>query len=264
MSNLNLKIALYAGTGGRKTLQIASLIKQYGAENVGIISCESGLNTIASVIEPEFVRDADSFDDLKSAYAWAKTTFTKPGQWVCVDGGSRVLQWVSEEWWGGVYAAYEQVLNGMSPSQLPANLRKYAVYLAKDGVNNQGVWIRVGMECSRLFNGFVKLPSSMYWTFWEEQTNIDQYSKGLPWKPDTPGNGAFSAIKGAFDFIFRLSNDGDTCRATCDPNGKVSYAKCRDDWNVVRVPKSIERPDAADGFVLAEFVERLHGDGWGK
>lgn len=259
MSELNIKVACYAATGGRKTLQIGHLIEKYGAENVGIISCEAGLNTIKSLVKPEYVFEANSIDDVRKGYAWAKERFTRPDQWVCIDGGSRVLMQIRDEWWSGAERALEQVLNGVRQQDLPASLKRFAVYLTKGNeINSQQVWIKVATEAERLFNAFVRLPSSSYWTFWAEKSQLDQYTKGLPWKPDTPGSGSFAAIQGAFDFIMYLTADGDSCTAHCSDQSKVYYAKHRDDWRAgVRVPDEIEK------FRLDEFVEAVRGKGFG-
>jgi hypothetical protein len=256
----SLKVAVYAATGGRKTLQIGHLIERFGHENVFIISCEHGLGTIQSLIKPEQVFVAEDMTAFRKAFGWAKERAKSPDQWLCVDGGSRVLQWVSEDLWGGVYKAYEQVLDGVKPTELPAALRPYAVYLtSKDGINSQGVWIRVGMESTRLFNSFVRLPCSMYWTFWEELTNVDQYTKGFPLKPDTPGKGSLDALKGTFDFIIHLVKEGDVSTAQCNDGVRQYYAKRRDDWRAgVRVPDEIK------SFRLDEFVSNLRGPGFGQ
>ena len=255
----NLKIAIYAATGGRKTLQIGHLIERFGASNVGIISCESGLNTIRSLVDPAFVYEANNLDELAKAYAWAKEKFPKPDQWVCVDGGSRVLMWIRDKWWSGAENALAQVINGVRPQDLPAAAKQFAVYVTKGAeLNSQQIWIRVATEAERLFNAFVRLPSSSYWTFWEEKTNIDQFQKGLPWKPDTPGAGTFSAIKGAFDFIMRLVPDGERCTAQCSDQSSVYYAKHRDDWKA-----GIRVPDEIKDFRLDEFVMKLKGEGFG-
>ena len=254
----NLKVALYAATGGRKTLQIAKLIQRVGAENVGIISCEGGLSTIASLVVPEQVERVNSIDELAAAASKMRKTYGRPDQWICVDGGSRVLQWFQERIWGSVDTVYRKLLEGTKPSELDETLRPYAIFVTKGGeVNTQGMWVRLGSDCTRLFNSFVRQPASIYWTFWEELTNTDQYTKGFPWKPDTPGKGALDAIKGSFDFIGRLTPGEGSATAHFNDASKVYYAKRRDDWNA-----GIRVPDEIRSFDLGDFVERLRGTGW--
>ena len=249
----NLKLALYAASEGGKTLQIGNLISAFGSHNVGIISCEGGLNTIASKIDPAYIKECANLDDVRAAWGWAAKTFTKPDQFVCVDGGSRVLQWVRDDNWGGAESAMEAILEGRRRDQLPDAIKPYARFVTKDGsLDGQRIWIQVGTECERLFDAFIKLPCSVVWNFWEELTNTDQYSKNLPWKPDTPGAGAFNAIKRSFDYVFRLTREGEVVVAQC-ANTPKAYAKRRDDWSIIKVPPEIKP------FNLAEFVVLVRG-----
>lgn len=253
-----LKLAGYASTGGRKTLQIGHLIESFGVENVGIISCEHGLNTIKSRLDERYIYVVDSREGLRKAYAWAKERFTAPNQWVAVDGGTRALNWVQHDIFGGAQAALDEMIGGTRRADLPAELRKYAGFVTKElDLNTQQMWIQTGLQCERLLDGFVKLGTNMYWTFWEEQTSIDQYTKGVPWIPDTPGKGALGAVKGTFDFIFRLVSDGDnvTAHFRNPPNTRQNYGKVRDDWN-----SGVKVPDAITPFRLDEFVKRLKGE----
>lgn len=252
------KGAGYAETGGKKTLQIGHLIEAFGAENVGILSCERGLSTINSLLDERYIFRVDSIDDLRQGYAWAKENgFNTPDKWVCVDGGSRVLDWVQQEIFGGAQLALETILSGTSRRELDAKVRKYAPFVTKEeDLNNQQMWIRTGFECSRLLDSFVKLGSNMYWTFWKEMTSLDQYRKGPPAIPDTPGKGALGAVKGAFDFIFHLVPNGETVTAHFrNPPGNNSYyGKTRDDWR-----GGIKVPDSIPDFNLASFVQLVQG-----
>jgi hypothetical protein len=252
------KLAAYAPTGGKKTLQIGYLIDLVGAENVGIISCERGLNTIRSKVDDRYVRRVASRPELREAWAWANETFNTPDQWVCVDGGTRVLNWVQAEIFGGAQKALEEILGGTKRLELKPEDRKYAPFVTKElDLNTQQMWIQTGFQCERLLDSFVKLGCNMYWTFWEERTSIDQYTKGPPAIPDTPGKGALSALKGVFDFIFRLVPDGETVTAQFR-NAKGSnaiYGKTRDDWD-----GGIKVPDSIAGFRLDEFVKLISGN----
>lgn len=248
----SLKLAGYGATGGRKTLQIGHLIDAFGVENVGIISCEHGLSTIRGKIDERFVKVVDSRADLRSAYAWAKEQFTKPEQWVCVDGGTRALNWIQQEIFGGAQAALEAMINGSARQALDGSIRPYAAYISKDlDMNSQQMWWKTGQETERLFDGFIKLGTNMYWTFWEKQTSISQYVKGMPWKPDAPGTGAGEALKRAFDYVFRLVSEGEQVNAYFrnPPNSNVITGKVRDDWD-----DGIKVPDSITNFNLADFV----------
>ena len=46
-----VKVAAYGPYGSRKTLQIGHLIEMAGADKVAIISAESGLSTITSLVK---------------------------------------------------------------------------------------------------------------------------------------------------------------------------------------------------------------------
>lgn len=257
----NLKVALYAPSGGRKTLQARHLIDRFGAENVGIISCEQGTSTIESSLDHRFVKKVDSLKDLGAALKWASETFTRPDQWVVVDGGSRVLNWVQRDIWSGTERAFAWISQGKSVREMDAELRQYAFFVTKqEEMNTQAMWIKVATKCGIIFDSFVKLTPSIYWTFWEEQTNVDQFRKGPPYKPDTPGKGAFDELRGAFDFVGRLVRLDDEWSVAYFNDGEPGkyYAKRRDDWANVRVPNEIRR------FNLAEFVDGLRGKGFGE
>ena len=259
-----LKLAAYGTNSSRKTLQIGNLIEAYGAENVGIISCEHGLQTIGSLLDQRYIKVVDNRDELRLAYAWLKDNFNQPGQWGCVDGGTRVIQWLHNDIFGTAQRAYEAVLNGTPKSKLDPALRAYASFITKNEELDTGrLWGRLGTEAERLLDGFVKLPCNLYWTFWEELTSIDQYTKGVPWKPDTPGNLSFGAIKGAFDFIFRLVPQGESSTAYFrnPPGNNENYGKTRDDWRGgVRVPDRIEKFNIVDLVNLINNKSNNQGD----
>lgn len=253
-----LKAAAYAPTGGKKTLQIGYLIDLCGAENVGIISCERGLRTIESKLDERYVKIVNSRAEMRAAWAWARDSFTRPDQFVCVDGGTRVLNWVHQDIFGGAQAALEALLNGTGRRDLPAELRPYAQFVTSQlDLNTQQMWIQTGFQCERLLDSFVKLGSNMYWTFWEDRTSIDQYTKGPPAIPDTPGKGSLNAIKGAFDFVFRLLPTGETVTAQFrnPPGSNAIYGKVRDEWEA-----GLKIPDAIPNFRLDEFVKMVRGE----
>lgn len=253
-----LKIAAYGANNARKTLQIGHLIETYGAENVGIINCERGLNTIKSLVNPKYVKTVENKQQLREAYAWARDNFPSTNHWVCVDGGTRVIQWLYDDVFGTAERAYQAILNGTPKASLPPDLRAYAVFITNGQEMDTGrLWGRLGTEATRLLDSMVvKLPSNVYWTFWEELTSIDQYRKGVPWKPDTPGNLSFGAIKGAFDFIFRLVPQGESSTAHFrnPPGNNENYGKTRDDWR-----GGVRVPDKVAGFRLDRLAQLLTG-----
>ena len=252
-----MKQALYGATGTRKTLQIGHLIDAFGADKVGIVSCERGLGTIASRLTEPHVFHANSMEDFRAAFDWArKRAAADPAGWICVDGGTRVMQWSAGEIWAGTDEAFVHLAMGKPKNELRDSVKPYLRFIAKEGdINGQAQWIEIGKKGDRLLNAWVTLPCNIYWTFWETQTSIDQYRKGLPWQVDAPGTASRDAIMGSFDFVFRLSYDGETLVATADPANRVSRAKVRDDWKVRQVKKEMR------DFNLAQFVNYLKGDG---
>src|SRR6185503_21146357 len=80
--NETLKMAAYGANNSRKTLQIGHLIETFGAANVGIISCERGLNTIKSKLDERYIKVVDNKQELRDAWKWANDSFG-PNQWVC-------------------------------------------------------------------------------------------------------------------------------------------------------------------------------------
>lgn len=251
----SLKFAAYATNNGHKTLLIADLIQEFGVENVGIINCEHGLGTIKSLLDQRYIKEATNLEELRTAWGWANEHFKGRDKWVVVDGGSRALNWINHAIFRGAQGALEGMLDGTQRTALDPAVRKYASYISKDmDMNSQQMWWRTGYECEQLLDAFVRIGSNMYWTFWEDQTSISQYVKGVPWIPDTPGKGALAAVKGAFDFIFRLIPDGDKTIAYFrnPPGNQANYTKTRDDWH-----GGYKVPDVDTDFNLGKFARTL-------
>jgi hypothetical protein len=104
-------------------------------------------------------------------------------------------------------------------------------------------------------NRWAKLPCNVYWTFWEDQTSLDQYRKGLPWQVDAPGKAGRDAIYGTFDFILRLTIEDGKVKAAHDPTRRIARTKARDDWAAgIRVPNEMM------DFQLARFVALIKGE----
>lgn len=249
----NLKVATFAGSGIGKTVGIGSLIAAYGAENVGIISCEHGLNTIASQLRADMVNVCDTLGDFQAAITWAEERFPKADQWVCIDGGSRLLQWLEQDTFGRAEAELTLKMQGRPPSDT-----EYAVYLTKEGVlDTRRLWSKLGARAERMFNRFVRMKSSHYWSFWSQQPFIDAYTKGPTWTIDSPGDGTRKAVVASMDYIYMLTRDRDGRLVSKHKSDAQSFAKNRDERNAgVRVPDTIV------DFDLADFCERVKGKGW--
>lgn len=245
------KVALFGAISSGKTLQIRSLIDAFGWERVGIVSCEDGLKVIRSSIRPEQVKECNSIGDLKDAFKWASEKYA--GGWVCVDGGTRALQWVAGEIWAGTDAVYTMMAKGIAMNELPPAVKPFLRYITDKGaIDGQRQWIDIGRAIDFELNRWVKLPANMYWTFWEDLTSKGQYDKGKPWQTDAPGKAGRDAIYGSFDFILRLTTEDSKITATHDPSKLAVRSKARDDWHGgIKVP--LEQSD----FKLSEFVQLI-------
>ena len=245
------KIACFGANSTGKTLQIRSLIETFGAENVGIVSCEDGLKVIRSSVRPEQVRECNSIAEMREAFKWASEKFA--GGWVCVDGGTRALQWVAGEIWAGTDAVFTMLAKGVPKTELPPSVKPFMRYITdKELIDGQRQWIDIGRAIDFELNRWVRLPANMYWTFWEDLTSKGQYDKGKPWQTDAPGKAGRDAIYGSFDFILRLTMEDGKVIAMHDPSKLAVRSKARDDWKGgIRVP--LEQRD----FSLAEFVQLI-------
>lgn len=248
------KIALFGSNSTGKTLQIRSLIEAFGHENVGIVSCEDGLKTIQSVVRAEQVKECNSIEDLKAAFRWASEKYAGSDKWVCVDGGTRALQWIAGTVWAGTDAVYTLLATGSSKADLPQPLKPFLRFITGQGdIDGQRQWVQIGRDIDFELNRWVRLPANMYWTFWEDQTSLDQYRKGLPWQVDCPGKAGRDAVMGAFDFVLRLTRGADGgVIATHDPERRVVRSKARDDWQ-----GGVKVPNEQGNFSLARFVATL-------
>lgn len=252
------KYALYGDSSAGKTDQIGNLIEAFGADNVGIVSCEDGLGTIETLTTSKNVFTADTVDLFREAYTWAKQ-YEGTDKWVCVDGGSRVIQQISNDQATGCDAMYEMVLGGVKPFNLPVNLRKYAAwYITKGGdIDRFAVNQRVAIIVEQMFDAWKRLPCNMYWSFWEElsPSSSDYLKRELPWKPDSSGKKAMDAIQRTFDWMFRLKRvSGGPPTAYTDTASGEYRAKQRLDRR-----KGIDVPAAITNFNLAEFHKRIKG-----
>jgi len=247
------KIALVGANSTGKTLQIRSLIEKYGADNVGIASCEHGLSTIGSSVRPDMVKDCTGLNDLKNAWKWAADKFKSRDQWMCVDGGTRALQWIAGEVWAGTDAIYTLMATEVPRDEWKKDLKPYLRYITDKGaIDGQRQWIDIGRAIEFELNRWAKLPCSIYWTFWEDLTSKGQYEKSKPWQADAPGKAGRDAIYGTFDVVLRLTVQGENIVATHDREKREFRSKVREDWDAgVKVPGEIV------GFNLAAFIQTL-------
>jgi hypothetical protein len=249
------KVACFGANSSGKTLQIRSLIEAYGAANVGIVSCEHGLGTIQSSLDGVGKREPGNLAEFKDAWKWAQDNYSGRDKWVCIDGGTRALQWGSNDILQGTDEAFIRLATGAGRHELPSPLRPWLRYITSDGnIDSRKQWMSIAWDADHEMNRWVKLPCNHYWTFWEDETWINEAKKGVPWTVDALGKGSRQAIYGTFDFILRLTregSDGEMVVATHDPSGRIVKSKARDDWNWVKVPTRQEH------FNLAKFVESL-------
>lgn len=249
------KVACFGGYGSGKTLQIRSLIEAYGAANVGIVSCEHGLGTIQSSLDGVGRREPKTLAEFKDAWKWAQDNYSGKDKWVCIDGGTRVLQWGSNDILQGTDEAFIRLATGTERHNLPPALKPWLRYISNDGnIDSRKQWMSIAYDADHEMNRWVKLECNHYWTFWEDETWINENKKGVPWTVDAPGKGSRAAIYGTFDFILRLTREGakgEIVVATHDPSGRVVKSKTRDDWKFVEVPLRQEN------FRLADFAATL-------
>lgn len=254
------KIALYSKFGGKKTLQIAGLIEEFGAENVLIASAEGGLGTIESKLTvPDNIIRVTNIVELRAAFPKVQAFATGPDKFVCLDGGSRVVSWLANEQLAGADRFYEATKTGrpVPPTDLP-----YGRFMQKGEINSMAVYNKVGRDSETLWNAWIGLNANLYVNFLEELTGSSGFEKTYPYGPDVPGKVGLTAVMSSFDFVGRLffeevqENGQRTTKliAGFDPTEYTYMARTRDDHNLVKVPAKI--PD----FSLAKFVKLLRGE----
>ena len=250
-----LKIACFGANSTGKTLNIARLVEGVGAENVGVISIEHGLSTIASYLKPEQVFVTTGIQHFREeALAWVARRYAGATKWVCVDGGTRLLQWNAGRIWGCSDLAYEElVFNGKRRSDLKDFARYGSRFITSQGeIDGYAQWKEIAVQAESIFNAVIKIPCNWYWTFWEDLTGGDDRKKTLPWQADAPGKGSREAIYGTFDFILRMTYLNGRPIATHDPNKHEARTKARDDWH-----GGVRVKEVMDDFNLGVFVKSL-------
>ena len=253
MGNAATKILGYGKTGSGKTEQIRSLIRAFGPENVGILSAEAGLSTIASAINPDMVRDVTDMDSLRAGWAWINEKFNRPDAWCVMDGASRIMQYVADAEFKGAYDMQREFLGGTKPKDMKVALREYVRYLTEgEKIDGRAIWVTIGRQARLTIKKFLELHCNQFWNAFEEQTFINQFEKGFPWKPDAPGSTSQALVE-AFDWVFRFMRiDGGECTAHTDPTSRIYTAKRRLD-----IATGLTIPDEITDFNLATFYTTL-------
>jgi hypothetical protein len=250
------KIASFGANSSGKTLQIRYLIDAFGPANVGIVSCEHGVGTIESDIRKSGVemKEPKNLREFKEAWKWASDNYSDKNKWVCVDGGTRAIQWGANEIIQGTDAAFIEMAMGKEKHEVSEPLRQYLRFISNEGnIDGRKLWPSIAWDTDFEMTRWVGIPCNHYWTFWEDETWKNE-KKGAPWQIDAPGEGSRKAIYGTFDFILRLTRggrEGEIVIATHDPTGRFVKSKTRDDWNWAKVP--LEQQN----FNLAKFIETL-------
>ena len=247
-------MALYAKFGGRKTLQIAHLIDEFGADNVLVVNAERGLSTIKSKLTVQAnVLTVPSLAELRAAFPKVVAFATGPDKYVCLDGGSRVVSWMANEQLNGADRYYEAMKKGL---QIPPNDLQYGRFIQKGEINSMAVYNRVGRDSETIWNAWVGLNANVYVNFLEELVGSSGFEKTFPYGPDVPGKVGLSAVMSIFDVVGRLTYTDDTLIGQFDPTEYSYMAKVRDDRNAgIVIPREIPN------FNLATLIKLLRGEG---
>ena len=251
----SIKIAAYGRWSSRKTLQIASLIDRFGADNVIIVNADKGIGPVASVARN--VVTANSLDELRKAYGEVvKFIKDKPDSWLCLDGMTRVMNWIADEALGGADEYAEQIALGVPHAGIETRLKPYRRFVTDSGtVDTMRIYGLIGTDSKNLLGAWLRLDCNLYSTYLEDQTSNGR-EKGPPYVPDVPGQVGLKAVMSTYDFVIRLTIKGGKCVAQMDPTSQLYLSRTREDQTVSGpLPKEIE------DFNLAAFVDRIRGVG---
>jgi hypothetical protein len=253
MTNDTTKIALFGTNSTHKTLQIRTLIEWLGAENVGIINCEAGLSTIGSSLNEQHVQRPTKLSQFEEALRWAER-YQGEAKFLCIDGGTRVLQWNAGKIWDASDEAYDQmVFLKRQRSSLEGVARYGSRFITGQGeIDGYAQWKEIGVQAEILLNKILATGCNVYMNFWEDESQLPDRKKGLPWGVDAPGKASRDAVYNAFDYILRLTVEGGRCTAMHDESKQYVRSKARNDLKAgIVVPR--EQKD----FSLAQFVQSL-------
>lgn len=248
-----IKLALCGESESGKTHQAGYLIEEFGADNVGIISAERGLNTIVSLVTPENVRECDSMDDVRAAFKWAKERYDRHDGHLFVDGGTRILDWIANAEHKGADDCLECVVKG---EPVPAELAEFRRFITKEkNIDTGKVWQRIAMNSVMFLDALKKARWNLYMTFWADKTPTGQYNRDWPMQVDAQGKGSRDAVYGTFDYVFHIVKGGDKKRVVYTETSSKYKCKRRLDPRL-----GIVIPEEMVDFNLAKFVRMLRGD----
>jgi hypothetical protein len=251
------KLCAYGRFGSRKTLQIKTLIEAFGADKVAIVSAESGLNTIKSVVLEKNVIRCASLGDLRDAWARCSKEFNTPDHWICMDGWSQIAEWIENEQFIGADRYYEELCKGTPHEQMPIALRVFGKFITnKDEIDNQKIYGKIGLEIQNVISAWIRLRSNLYANFLEKMTGSNGREATIPWGPDVPGRVGVKKVCSSFDYLFRMYYSDGKLVAGMDPGSNLYLAKTREDRSIGgAVPKEVI------DFDLAQFVKKYIGVG---
>lgn len=246
-----IKVALYGAYGSRKTLQIGNLIKAAGSGRVLVVSAEHGLGTIRSLLDPSQVRTVHDKAELRQAFAEVKESFNTPDYWVCIDGGSQIVEWIANEQFTG---ADEYFSLDARKQAIPDKLKEYGRYISDRShtIDTQRIYGRIGRDSENLWAAWIRLQCNLYVNFLEDMTGVnDKREKTIPWGPDVPGKMGLKAVMSSFDFVGRLSYDGDgKLVGHFNPKSPIYMARTREDRAA-----GIMLPTEIADFDLSQFIK---------
>lgn len=243
-----VKMALAGESESGKTHQAGYLIEAFGADNVGIISAERGLNTIISLLTPENVRECDSIDDVRAAFAWAKQRYDRPDAHLFIDGGTRILDWIANAEHKGADDCLEYVVSG---EPVPSNLQEFRRFITKEkNIDTGKVWQRIAMNSYMLLDAFKKGDWNLYMTFWADKTPTGQYNRDWPMQVDAQGKGSRDAVYGTFDYVFHVVKNAEKKRVVYTETSFKYKCKRRLDHRL-----GVVIPEEITDFNLASFVK---------
>jgi hypothetical protein len=258
---VGLKIMAYGRWCTGKTRQAASLIEAYGKENVYVVSCSAGLNTINGAYDPANVYECVSADDARAAwgelFGQGKGRI-KPGSdaWVVLDGLTEACEWFESSALDRLDEC-ARIVASQGKAAVPQHLKEWLRFVnSEGGPDQQKAYGPIGVDCKLFIDGWVIRGSqfaNIYVTAHEQETQRDRVI-GPPYMPSLPGKVAREYAMGKFDYVVRMvADNGGT--AQLDPAKIALY------WSRTRENRSVsgELPKEIPQFNLAEFVKRLDG-----
>lgn len=253
----HLKIALYGRWCTRKTMQISSLIERYGANNVFIVSADKGLNTIGGSFDTTQRWEVGSIDELRKAYHdVANAIKGQPQSWVCLDGMTRVMYWVSDDEMASADEYARLIAEGQPHVGVPDKLKPYRRFVnAEGGVDMMKIYGVIGVDSKQLLNAWLRLSCNLYATYLEDESSSGGRTKGPPYVPDVPGQVGLKHLMSSFDYVMRCAfkDGGVTCQLDPSKIG-LYYSRTRENRAL-----SGELPKEIPAFNLAQFVDKVRG-----